>query len=244
MPSLFSLLALFSVLLPAAGTVLADDALETQRQQMVAQIVKEVRNSEDILPSGELDPAVLEALSRVPRHVFVPEKHRPQAYRNRPLPIGYGQTISQPTVVAIMTDLMQLAPDHRVLEVGTGSGYQAAIMAELVEQVYTIEIIPELADRASADLARSGYDNVITRHGDGYFGWPEQAPFDAIMVTAAASHIPPPLLEQLKPGGRMVIPVGSRFMIQHLVRVNKDASGQITTEQLLPVRFVPLTGQH
>jgi protein-L-isoaspartate(D-aspartate) O-methyltransferase len=186
----------------------------------------------------------LEVIAKVPRHELVPAKYRHQAYRNRPLPIGYGQTISQPAVVAIMTDLLQLDPGDKALEIGTGSGYQAAVMAELVDEVYTIEIVPELAAQATADLQRTGYQNVTTREGDGYYGWPEQAPFDAIMVTAAAGHIPSPLIEQLKPGGRMVIPVGSRFMVQHLVLVTKDDSGEIFTEQLLPVQFVPLTGQH
>ena len=166
-----------------------------------------------------------------------------QSYRNRPLPIGYGQTISQPAIVALMTDLLQLEPTDKALEIGTGSGYQAAILAELVEQVFSIEIVPELAERAKVDLERTGYLNVTTREGDGYYGWEDEAPFDAIIVTAASDHIPPPLLKQLKPGGRMVIPVGSRFMVQHLVLVTKEADDNIVTEQLLPVRFVPLTGQ-
>jgi protein-L-isoaspartate(D-aspartate) O-methyltransferase len=159
------------------------------------------------------------------------------------LPIGYGQTISQPYIVAIMTDLLKLEPDDRVLEIGTGSGYQAAVLAELVQQVYSIEIIGDLARRARAVLDRLGYEQVKTRVGDGYYGWQEEAPFDAIMVTAAADHVPPPLIKQLKPGGRMLIPVGSRFMTQQLVLVTKDEDG-ITTRLLLPVRFVPLTGEH
>jgi protein-L-isoaspartate(D-aspartate) O-methyltransferase len=180
----------------------------------------------------------------VPRHEFVPERLRRQAYANRPLPIGYGQTISQPYIVALMTDLVEPGADDRVLEIGTGSGYQAAVLATLVGEVYTIEIIEPLGLAARARLERLGYDNVEVRLGDGYYGWPERAPFDAIVVTAAASHVPPPLIQQLKPGGRMVIPVGSRFLVQQLVLVTKDADGRVTTRQLLPVRFVPLTGEH
>ena len=168
---------------------------------------------------------------------------RRYAYENRPLPIGHGQTISQPYIVAVMTDLLKLEPGHRVLEVGTGSGYQAAILAELTARVYTIEIIEPLGQRARRVLA-SRYANVETRIGDGYYGWQSQAPFDAVIVTAAAGHIPPPLLQQLRPGGRMIIPVGSRFMTQQLVLVRKDEEGTLTTEQILPVIFVPLTGGH
>ena len=198
----------------------------------------------DYHPSAQIDERVLAALRTVPRHEFVPAENRKQAYKNRPLPIGYGQTISQPLIVAIMTDLLQLEKTDRVLEIGTGSGYQAAVLAELVDKVYSIEIIDELYERARDDLKRLAIDNVITRSGDGYYGWLQEAPFDSIIVTAANSHIPPPLLKQLKPGGRMVIPVGSRFMLQHLVLVIKDDDGNITTQQLLSVRFVPLTGQH
>ncbi|MCX4186625.1 protein-L-isoaspartate(D-aspartate) O-methyltransferase [Methylophaga sp. OBS4] len=226
------------------GSTQATESFQQQRQQLIEQISKDVRMSQEMLPTSKLNERVLEVIAKVPRHEFVPAKHRHQAYKNRPLPIGYGQTISQPAIVAIMTDLLQLEPGDKALEIGTGSGYQAAVMAELVDEVYTIEIVPELAARAAADLQRTGYQNVTTREGDGYYGWPEQAPFDAIMVTAAAGHIPSPLIEQLKPGGRMVIPVGSRFMVQHLVLVTKDDRGEIFTEQLLPVRFVPLTGQH
>jgi protein-L-isoaspartate(D-aspartate) O-methyltransferase len=160
------------------------------------------------------------------------------------LPIGYGQTISQPYIVALMTDLLKVNSGDVVLELGTGSGYQAAILSGLVKRVYTIEIIEPLARQAKSRLARLGYGNVTTRLGDGYYGWPEYAPFDGIIVTAAASHVPPPLIEQLKPGGRMVIPVGDRFFTQQLLLVEKTADGQITTRQVLPVRFVPLTGEH
>lgn len=236
------LLILWSIGL-SPNLVLAADDFQQQREELIEQIRDDVRTSSVVLGKSRLDDNVLKAMATVPRHEFVPEKHRHQSYRNRPLPIGYGQTISQPAIVAMMTDLLQLESTDKALEIGTGSGYQAAILAELVEQVFSIEIVPELAERAAVDLERTGYLNVTTREGDGYYGWEEEAPFDAIIVTAASDHIPPPLLKQLKPGGRMVIPVGSRFMVQHLVLVTKDGDDNIVTEQLLPVRFVPLTGQ-
>ena len=175
----------------------------------------------------------------VPRHLFVPEDRRRQAYEDHPLPIGYGQTISQPYIVAYMTELIEPRASHRVLEIGTGSGYQAAVLAEIVDSVYTIEIVPELAESAAERLDRLGYDNVRVRQADGYFGWEEHAPFDAIVVTAAAEHIPPPLVAQLKDGGRMVIPVGSPFRTQTLMLVEKGRRGRVTTKSLAPVRFVP-----
>jgi protein-L-isoaspartate(D-aspartate) O-methyltransferase len=174
----------------------------------------------------------------------VPEGVRPQAYADRPLPIGYGQTISQPFIVALMTDLLRVGPNDVVLEIGTGSGYQAAVLARLAREVHTIEIIPPLAEAAAQRLQRLGYANVATRLGDGYYGWREAAPFDANIVTAAASQIPPPLIQQLKPGGRMVIPVGAPFALQHLVLVDLDGDGKVRTRQLLPVKFVPLTGRN
>jgi protein-L-isoaspartate(D-aspartate) O-methyltransferase len=186
----------------------------------------------------------MDAMATVPRHRLIPDDMRDSAYDNRPLPIGHGQTISQPYIVAVMTDLLKITPSSRVLEVGTGSGYQAAILAELVKQVYSIEIIEPLGELARENLAALGYGNIEVRIGDGYYGWKEQAPFDAIIVTAAASHIPPPLIEQLASGGRMIIPVGSRFMVQQLVLVEKNDGGEVTTRQILPVRFVPLTGSH
>jgi protein-L-isoaspartate(D-aspartate) O-methyltransferase len=192
---------------------------------------------------GISDTAVLRAMRRVPRHEFVPQDYRRAAYDDRPLPIGQGQTISQPYVVALMTELLEPTAESRVLEVGTGSGYQAAVLAEIVEEVYTIEIIEPLATSARARLERLGYDNVTVRAGDGYYGLPEAAPFDAVIVTAAAGHIPPPLLDQLEPGGRMIIPVGPVHAVQQLILVLKDANGEISTRQLLPVRFVPMTGR-
>lgn len=222
----------------------ADDAYQKQRDQLVEKINSGVHISSNFLEKDRLDAKVLEAIRNVPRHEYVPPKQRRWAYKDRPLPIGYGQTISQPTIVAIMTDLLQLEKTDRVLEIGTGSGYQAAVLAELVDSVYSIEIVEELAKRAAVDLERTGYTHINTRRGDGYYGWKTAAPFDAIIVTAAASHIPPPLIKQLKVGGRMIIPVGGRFMVQHLVLVTRETADKVITRQVLPVRFVPLTGQH
>jgi protein-L-isoaspartate(D-aspartate) O-methyltransferase len=191
-----------------------------------------------IAARGVTDPATLRAMGAVQRHRFVPESLLDDAYDDRPLPIGYGQTISQPYIVAAMTESIRLRPEHRVLEIGTGSGYQAAILAEIVRNVCTVEIIPELGGTARERLRNLGYRNVEVRIADGYDGWPEQAPFDAIVVTAATEYIPPPLLKQLKEGGRMIIPVGAPFFIQTLMLVEKRG-GQITTRQLMPVRFVP-----
>lgn len=189
-------------------------------------------------------PAVIAALRKVPRPLFVPASERGRAWENRPLPIGHGQTISQPNVVALMSDLLQIEPGDKVLEVGTGSGYQTAILAEMGAAVYSIEIVEPLAEEAKERLRKLGYRQIELRTGDGYYGWPEAAPFDAIIVTAAASHVPPPLVRQLKPGGRMVIPVGGRFTLQYLMLVEKQSDGSVVTRQLLPVVFVPLTGRH
>jgi protein-L-isoaspartate(D-aspartate) O-methyltransferase len=186
------------------------------------------------------DPQVLEAMRRVPRHEFVPEALRERAYADTPLPIGSGQTISQPYVVAFMTQALELDADDRVLDVGTGSGYQAAVLAEIATRVDSIEIVPELAERARRDLARLGYGNVEVRLGDGYRGWPEHAPFDAILVAAAPDHVPEPLVEQLAVGGRLVMPVGEG--LQELVRLTKTPQG-VQREALMAVRFVPMTGE-
>ena len=200
--------------------------------------------TKQIIARGISDPRVLSAMRTVPRHLFVSEAMMDQAYGDFPLPISAGQTISQPYIVALMTEALQLTGSERVLEVGTGSGYQAAVLAELVKQVYSIEIIEPLGQRARDLLNKLDYDNIETRIGDGYYGWEEHAPFDAIVVTAAASHVPPPLIEQLKPGGRMVIPVGGRFQVQYLLLVEKAMAGEIVTRQITAVRFVPLTGEH
>lgn len=216
----------------------------TKRASLVKQIEADVQATSYYLDREKLDARVMAAMRKVPRHEFVRDHYRQYAYENRPLPIGHGQTISQPYIVAVMTDLIKPGKQHRVLEVGTGSGYQAAVLAELVEQVHTIEIIRPLGRQAAIRLQDLGYNNIKVKIGDGYYGWQEFAPFDAIVVTAAASHIPQPLLQQLKPGGRMIIPVGSRFMTQQLLLVTKDKQGKITTQQILPVLFVPLTGKH
>jgi len=191
-----------------------------------------------------LNEDVMASLGTVERHEFVPARQQPFAYENRPLPIGHGQTISQPYIVALMTDLIKLDADDVVLEVGTGSGYQAAILAKLVKHVYSIEIIEALADESAARLKRLGYDNVTTTLADGYYGWEAHAPFDAIIVTAAASHVPPPLVQQLAPGGRMIIPIGGRFMTQQLLLLEKTDDDEVITRQVAAVRFVPLTGKH
>ncbi len=227
----------------SAGLAAAQDR-GAERHAMVELIDRMVAETAEFLGKARLDDAVLEAMRTVPRHAFVPEDEQARAYDNRPLSIGYGQTISQPYIVALMTDLLDVGPDATVLEVGTGSGYQAAVLSGLVASVYTIEIVPQLGERARGVLQRLGYDNVEVRIGDGYYGWEDHAPFDAIIVTAAASHVPPPLVRQLKPGGRMIIPVGSRFMVQELLLVEKTAEGEVSTRQILPVAFVPLTGGH
>jgi protein-L-isoaspartate(D-aspartate) O-methyltransferase len=195
-----------------------------------------------IIAYGIDDPRVIEVMRRVPRHEFVPENYLNQAYNNHPLPIGHGQTISQPFIVALMTQELALEPGDKVLEIGTGSGYQAAILAELGVDVYSIEIIEALALEAQLRLERLGYSAIRIRHADGYFGWPEQAPFDAIIVTAAPDHVPQPLLDQLAEGGIMVIPVGPVGGFQELWRITRDDAGEVRSTSLGGVRFVPLTG--
>jgi protein-L-isoaspartate(D-aspartate) O-methyltransferase len=234
--------AVLLVLLAAPISRGAADDRTAEREAMVETIRRHARTAPTVLEAEEIDPAVVKAMRSVPRHAFVPPDQQPYAYADRPLPIRHGQTISQPFIVALMTDLLNVEANDRVLEVGTGSGYQAAILATLVDQVHTIEIIPDLA-RTAGERLEQMFPNVVTRVGDGYYGWPEAAPFDGIVVTAAAGTVPPPLVQQLKPGGRMVIPVGSRFAVQHLMLVEKDRNGSVTTRQLLPVQFVPLLGQ-
>jgi len=217
---------------------------QQQRQRLVEHITQDVSNTRAYIGKSTLDDRVMRVMGLVGRHRFVPADLQSRAYENRPLPIGYGQTISQPYIVALMTDLLETEAGDVVLEIGTGSGYQAAILSRLVSQVYSIEIIPELAESASARLKRLGFANVEVKNADGYYGWQEHAPFDAIIVTAASSHIPPPLVSQLKPGGVLIIPVGPAFQVQQLSLVRKTTDGEITTRQVLPVRFVPFTGQH
>ena len=226
-----------AVLCFAAITARADEA--ELREEMVRVIERYAWHMEVELGQRHLDQRVLEVMRRLPRHNFVPDDVRVAAYADRPLPIGYGQTISQPFIVAFMSHLLEPQPGHVVLEIGTGSGYQAAVLAEIVEQVCTIEIIPGLGKRAKATLEALNFANVRTKIGDGYHGWPECGPYDGIVVTAAAGHIPPPLIAQLKPGARMIIPVGEPYSTQQLVLVTKEADGRVTTRLMLPVRFVP-----
>ena len=232
------------ILLATPGTLDPAEHYEELRRNLIKQIIDDVRSTSRYLKKTTLDEQVLNAMSDVPRHLFVPKAYRQHAYENRPLPIGEGQTISQPYIVAIMTDLLSIKPADVILEIGTGSGYQAAILAKLASQVYTIEIIKTLQRSAAERLTSQGYNNITTKLGDGYYGWQDYAPFDAIMVTAVAGQIPPPLIKQLKPGGKMVIPVGGAFMTQYLMLVEKNINSTISTRQILPVRFVPLTGKH
>lgn len=227
------------VVLGGAMSAWADVDASAERLHMVEDIkvmAAEVAGETGI---AALDPRVLDRMADVPRHEFVPPEQKASAYRNRPLAIGHGQTISQPFVVALMTELLAVKEDHRVLEIGTGSGYQAAVLAGLARDVYTIEIVRPLAETAAAAFRRLGYANIHARIGDGYRGWPEHGPYDGIMVTAAPDHIPPALIEQLKPGGRLVIPVGEIW--QELMVLTKNADGTTTSTTIVPVRFVPLT---
>ncbi|WP_354683785.1 protein-L-isoaspartate(D-aspartate) O-methyltransferase [Cupriavidus necator] len=226
------------------ATTATADPFAPQRADMVKEIAAVAASAGAQVGRDAIEPRVMTVMGQVPRHEFVPEQQKLYAYENRPLPIGYGQTISQPYIVALMTDLMMVKPGDAVLEIGTGSGYQAAVLAKLARAVYTIEIIEPLGRQACDRLKRLAYRQVACKVGDGYYGWDEHAPYDAIVVTAAASHVPPPLIRQLKPGGRMVIPVGAQFLTQYLLLVEKAADGSVSTRQILPVRFVPLVGKH
>lgn len=232
-----ALLAALSLLGLTAAAFSEEDPAAARRQ-MVEEIKALAASIAGETGIAEFDPRVLAAMGEVPRHEFVPATERQAAYRNRPLPIGHGQTISQPFIVALMTELLQLKCTNKVLEVGTGSGYQAAILSVLAREVYSIEIIPQLGEAAANVLRRQGYSNVKTMTGDGYQGWAEHAPFDAIIVTAAPDHVPPALVEQLKPNGRMVIPVGD--FTQDLMVVTKRPDGATINKTVVPVQFVPL----
>ncbi|BBA37490.1 protein-L-isoaspartate O-methyltransferase [Methylocaldum marinum] len=214
----------------------------TKLSQMMREIEEEVALTRTLTGIDRLSARVLDAMRRIPRDRFVPSESKAYAYENGPLSIGYGQTISQPYMVALMTDLLDPQPDDVVLEIGTGSCYQAAVLSLLVKQVYSVEIVEELAEQAKERLKRLGYANVAVRVGDGYYGWPEHAPYDGIIVTAAAPYFPEPLLAQLKAGGRMVIPIGLPYHHQELMLVEKNAQGQIETRSILDVAFVPLIG--
>jgi len=218
---------------PAPAAAQGDGGRLAERLAMVER---------QIAARGVRDPRVLDALRAVPRHWFVPESQAARAYEDTPLPIPGGQTISQPYIVALMTEALHLRPDSRVLEIGTGSGYQAAVLSAITPHVYTIEIVPELAAWAARVFAERGYTTIRAREGDGYRGWPEEAPFDAIVVTAAPDHVPPALVEQLAPGGRLCLPVGDERAEQQLLVITKAADGTTTQQTLAPVRFVPMTG--
>ncbi|MDP6456719.1 MAG: protein-L-isoaspartate(D-aspartate) O-methyltransferase [Candidatus Marinimicrobia bacterium] len=233
-PSLIKFLGLILLLgIPAGITpqISGGDNFGKERETMIKTQIE---------ARGVKDVRVLESMKAVPRHLFIGESLWPMAYSDGPLPIGYGQTISQPYIVALMTELLQPDTHHVVLEIGTGSGYQAAVLAKLVHWVYTIEIVPELGQSAKKTLKRLGYDNVAVRVDDGYQGWPEEAPFDRIVVTAAPEEIPPRLVEQLKAGGRMILPVGPQWWGQDLLIVEKDEEGNVSTKESIPVRFVPM----
>lgn len=234
--ALFTISMVFDLVFPPAAGVAAVGEYRDARDALVASLAKPMQGRKAIE-----DARVLDAIREVPRHEFVREADRDRAYEDVPLDIGYGQTISQPYIVALMTQLLEVDENDKVLEVGTGSGYQAAVLSELVDEVYTLEVVEPLAEQADKRLEYLDFENVYVQQDDGYFGWQEHAPFDAIIVTAAASHIPPPLLEQLKPGARMVIPVGAPLQTQTLLLVEKSEEGAIRQESILPVRFVPFT---
>ncbi len=231
------LILVFAFISPA----IAGDDYATAREVMVEEIMATVRYTSEYTGKTSLSKRVMEVMARVPRHEFVNTEMRPFAYQNEALPIASNQTISQPYIVALMTDLADVDAQDTVLEIGTGSGYQAAVLAELGHQVYSIEIIESLGKQASSTLQRLGYKNIFLRIGDGYHGWPEAAPFDAILVTAAPETVPEALLEQLRPGGKLVIPVGEQGRVQTLRLLEKDEQGEITKRDILPVGFVPLT---
>jgi protein-L-isoaspartate(D-aspartate) O-methyltransferase len=240
-----SLVALAGGLIPSAADTMempGPDEHDRQRVRMVDEIAALARETAAETGRPSLSARVMAAMGKVPRHEFVPAAERHNAYANRPLSIGHGQTISQPYIVALMTDFMEVQPGDRVLEIGTGSGYQAAVLAELARTVYTVEIVEPLALEARERFERLGYRNVVARTGDGYRGWPEHAPFDSIMVTAAPREVPQPLIDQLKAGGRLVVPVGGQVSGQSLLLIEKRADGTVMRRNILAVRFVPLTG--
>jgi protein-L-isoaspartate(D-aspartate) O-methyltransferase len=229
------------VLLPLAARAFAQEPFAGERERMLNEIDSMMRLTGDETGRAHLSPRIRQAIASVPRHRFVSAAQQAYAYADRPLPIGAAQTISQPFIVALMTELLDTQPSDRVLEVGTGSGYQAAVLAECVARVFTVEIVRSLGERAAALLSELGYRNIEVRVADGYLGWPEAAPFDRIIVTAAPDHVPQPLIDQLRPGGRMVIPVGAQSQEQELLLITKGADGSAVAERKISVRFVPLT---
>jgi protein-L-isoaspartate(D-aspartate) O-methyltransferase len=236
------LIAVGLCLVATVNACASEHDMTAERQRLVEKIEAEVRMTAPELGFAKLDPRVADAMLRVPRHAFVPGAQRALAYANHPLPIGGGQTISQPYIVAIMSQLLEVGPGDRVFELGTGSGYQAAVLADMGVEVYSVEIVPELAERAVANLKAAGYPQVQVRAADGWLGWPEAAPFDGIILTAAAPTIPEQLIAQLKPGGRLVMPIGETHAVQQLAIFDKDEDGSLRRRDLLPVRFVPVTG--
>jgi protein-L-isoaspartate(D-aspartate) O-methyltransferase len=216
---------------------------QNEQQQMIEEIKQEVALTQHLTGRGHLDPRVMVVMAEIPREAFVPEEMKHAAFRNGPIPIGHGQTISQPYIVALMTDLLQLQPDDKVLEIGTGSGYQTAILSRLCKQIYSVEVVPELSETAHRIFEDLGYDNIHLHVGNGHEGWPEYAPYDGIIVTAAARYIPQPLVDQLKFGGKLVIPVGEPHSFQRLYVVEKDNQGNILPTEILGVAFVPLVGR-
>jgi protein-L-isoaspartate(D-aspartate) O-methyltransferase len=239
LPGLFFVLGALLAVSCGDGKPAASSVTPTTRENEAERRARMVETQ--IVARGVRDPRVLAVMREVPRHLFVPEGESAHAYEDHPLPIGWNQTISQPYIVALMTELAEISSEEKVLEIGTGSGYQSAVLARLAREVYSIEIVPGLAQESADRLKKMGYTNATVREGDGYRGWPEHAPFDAIIVTAAPDRIPQPLLDQLAPGGRMVIPVGKFF--QELKVLSKDKSGRISEKDILPVRFVPMTGE-
>ncbi|MGW8273252.1 MAG: protein-L-isoaspartate(D-aspartate) O-methyltransferase [Thermodesulfovibrionales bacterium] len=237
------LVLLAGILVTGSATNEESGDLVRRREAMIAEIQADAHLAHDALGRPSIDVRVEQALRDVPRHEFVPESLRGIAYLKQPLPSGYGQTISQPYIVALMTDLLMVDDGDTVLEIGTGSGYQAAVLSKIAKKVYSVEIIKELAESARDRLRKLGYGNVEVVTGDGYYGLEKHAPFDAIMVTAAAGHVPTPLIRQLKAGGRIVIPIGGAYQLQMLTIVRKEPSGILRTRQVLPVSFVPMTGR-
>ncbi len=236
------LLTVMLVLLAGPAESGSEADFAALRQYMVAEIEADARLTSSVTGKETLDARVMEVMGKVPRHAFVPEKLEPLAYLNQPLPIGHGQTVSQPYIVALMTDLARIGPDDKVLEIGIGGGYHAAVLAELAHTVYIVELIEPVAETAMERLVRLDYDNIETRVGDGYFGWQARGPFDAVIMRQAVDHIPPPLINQLKPGGRLVIPVGPPLAVQQLTLVEKLADGRVKKTRILPVRFTTLPG--